>query len=140
MSQVLRDGKEASCQIAVARISGHLSGQDDRDVDPDTRDYCRARAKLSEDALHELTTEIANEADRLVEPQHLWKGRHAKLVDGSTFMMADTPKNQPSRVSAEPCTEDWNWVSDRPLRRRSLTSDCLRRRLCDHQIQRQGDW
>ena len=94
MSQVLRDGKEASCQSAVARISSHLSGQDERDVDPDTRDYCRARAKLSEDALHELTTEIADEAERLVEPQHLWKGRHAKLVDGSTFMMADTPENQ----------------------------------------------
>ncbi|EMI53430.1 transposase IS4 family [Rhodopirellula sallentina SM41] len=59
-----------------------------------TRDYCRARAKLSEDALHELTIPIGNEAERLVEPRHLWKGRHAKLVDGSTFMMPDTQRNQ----------------------------------------------
>ena len=94
MSQVLRDGKEASCQSAVARISGYLDANAPSDVDPDTRDYCRARAKLSEEALHELTTEIANEAERLVDPEHLWKGRHAKLVDGSTFMMPDTPKNQ----------------------------------------------
>jgi len=94
MSQVLRDGKEASCQSAVARISGYLGANHLGDVDPDTRDYCRARAKLSEDALHELTTTIANEAQRLVGPQHLWRGRHAKLVDGSTFMMPDTPKNQ----------------------------------------------
>lgn len=94
MSQVLRDGKEASCQSAVARISSYLTGHALGDVDPDTRDYCRARAKLSEDALHELTTHIAHETERLVEPQHLWKGRHAKLVDGSTFMMPDTPRNQ----------------------------------------------
>ena len=94
MSQVLRDGKEASCQSAVARSSSYLTGHALGDVDPDTRDYCRARAKLSEDALHELSTEIADEAERLVEPQHLWKGRHAKLVDGSTFMMPDTPSNQ----------------------------------------------
>ena len=94
MSQVLRDGKEASCQSAVARISSYLTGRALGDVDPDTRDYCRARAKLSEDALHELTSGVANEAQRLIEPQHLWKGRHAKLVDGSTFMMPDTPRNQ----------------------------------------------
>lgn len=94
LSQVLRDGKEASCQSAVARISSYLNAKDLGDVDPDTRDYCRARAKLSEEALHELTTTIANEAERLVEPLHLWQGRHAKLVDGSTFLMPDTPKNQ----------------------------------------------
>jgi putative transposase len=94
MSQVLRDGKEASCQSAVARISSYLGRSSRDDVDPDTRDYCRARAKLPEAALHELTTTVANEAERLVEPQHLWKGRHAKLIDGSTFMMPDTPNNQ----------------------------------------------
>lgn len=94
MSQVLRDGKEASCQSAVARISGYLSANALGEVDPDTRDYCRARAKLPENALHQLTTEVANEAERLVEPEQLWKGRHAKLIDGSTFMMPDTPKNQ----------------------------------------------
>lgn len=94
MSQVLRDGKEASCQSAVARISGYLTDRGYSDIDPDTRDYCRARAKLSEEALHALTTEIANETERLVEQKHLWKGRHVKLIDGSTFMMADTPRNQ----------------------------------------------
>ena len=94
MSQVLRDGKKASCQSAVARISSNLGLSSRDDVDPDTRDYCRAPAKLPEAALHALTTTIANEAERLVEPQHLWKARHAKLIDGSTFMMPDTPKNQ----------------------------------------------
>lgn len=94
MSQVLRDGKEASCQSAVARISGYLTEHGESDIAPDTRDYCRARAKLSEDALHELTSEVAFAADQTVDSRHLWKGRHAKLIDGATFMMPDTPRNQ----------------------------------------------
>ncbi len=48
MGQVLRDGKEASCQSAVSRIVSFLQIAGDDEVDPDTRDYCRARAKLSE--------------------------------------------------------------------------------------------
>lgn len=93
------DGKGASCQIASARNSGYLSANGLQAVDPGTRDYCRARAKLSEETLHALTTTIANEAERLVEPPHLWTSWHAKLVDGSTFIMADTPKNQAARAN-----------------------------------------
>jgi putative transposase len=94
MSQVLRDGKEAACQSAVSRISSYLQLSGGSDVDPDTRDYCRARAKLSEDALHELATDVACETESQVDAKHLFKGRHAKLIDGSTFMMPDTPENQ----------------------------------------------
>ena len=94
MSQVLRDGKEASCQSAVSRISSYLSVHHGSDVAQDTRDYCRARAKLSEQALHELSSDVAAEAEQRVAPEQLFKGRHAKLIDGSTFMMPDTAKNQ----------------------------------------------
>ena len=94
MSQVLRDGKEASCQSAVSRIDAHLQITRQGSVDPNTRDYCRARAKLPEKALHEIATTIATDCEQQVDSKHLFKGRHAKLIDGSTFMMADTPKNQ----------------------------------------------
>lgn len=94
MGQVLRDGKEAACQSAVTRISSFLQIAIGDEVDPDTRDYCRARAKLSEQALHELASDVANEAEAEVATKHLFKGRHAKLIDGATFMMPDTPKNQ----------------------------------------------
>jgi hypothetical protein len=94
MGQVLRDGKESACQSAVSRISSYLQLSSGSDVDPDTRDYCRARAKLSEDALHELAKDVANEAESQIDPKLLFKGRHAKLIDGSTFMMPDTPTNQ----------------------------------------------
>jgi hypothetical protein len=49
---------------------------------------------LSEAALHELSNEVAEEVEQHVDPSWLWKKRHAKLVDGSTFTMPDTSVNQ----------------------------------------------
>ncbi len=94
LAQVLRDGKEASCQAAVARVVSycHLTGT--ASPTKDTGDYCRARAKLSEAALHELSCEVANEMEAEADEGWLWKGQHAKLIDGFTFTMPDTPKNQ----------------------------------------------
>jgi hypothetical protein len=94
LSQVLRDGKEASCQSAVARIIAHLTANNRPAPTSDTGDYCRARAKLPEAALKELVCHVAEEAEQQAQPLWLWKGRHAKLVDGFTFLMPDTPKNQ----------------------------------------------
>ena len=50
LGQVLRDGKEASCQSAVARVVSHCQQQGTAVPTSDTGDYCRARAKLSEAA------------------------------------------------------------------------------------------
>ncbi len=94
LGQVLRDGKEASCQAAVARVVVHQQHTGGATPTFDTGDYCRARAKLSEDALHALSVEIAAEVEQQAEPAWLWKGLHAKLVDGFTFTMPDTPANQ----------------------------------------------
>jgi putative transposase len=94
LSQVLRDGKEASCQSAVARIIAHCLNLGQPAPTADTGDYCRARAKLPEAALKELTCEVADQAEKEVDVKLLWKGRHSKLIDGFTFMMPDTPKNQ----------------------------------------------
>lgn len=94
LSQVLRDGKEASCQAAVARVVSHCEQARLAAPTEDTGDYCRARAKLSEAALHELSNEVAEEIEQAANENWLWKGRHAKLVDGFTFTMPDTPKNQ----------------------------------------------
>ncbi len=60
----------------------------------DTRNFCRARAKLSVPALRELSGEIASELEDVAEENWLWKGRHAKLIDGFTFTMPDTECNQ----------------------------------------------
>jgi putative transposase len=95
LSQVLRDGKEASCQAAVARVVSYCEQQGLDSPTEDTGDYCRARAKLSDAALRGLSCEVAEELEQAAEPRWLWKDRHhAKLIDGFTFTMPDTPQNQ----------------------------------------------
>ncbi len=94
LGQVLRDGKEAACQAAVAEVVTYRTLIGQPAPTADTGDYCRARAKLSEDALHELTVEIGDEVEEQADPAWLWKGHHAKLIDGFTFTMPDTPANQ----------------------------------------------
>ena len=47
LGQVLRDGKEASCQAAVARVVAHCQQEQIAPPTADTGDYCRAREKLS---------------------------------------------------------------------------------------------
>ena len=93
LSQVLRDGKEASCQSAVARIASHCLENGKQAPTHDTGDYCRARAKLSENALHELSNEVADELEQQADKSWLWNDRHAKLIDGFTFTMPATAKN-----------------------------------------------
>jgi hypothetical protein len=105
LGQVLRDGKEASCQAAVARVVSYCEHEQIAPPTADTGDYCRARAKLSEAALHELSCEVAGETEAAAEADWLWKGKHAKLIDGFTFTMSDTPANQaeyPQQKSQKP--------------------------------------
>ena len=47
LGQVLRDGKDASCQAAVARIVTFKNQHGELAPTSDTGDYCRARSKLS---------------------------------------------------------------------------------------------
>ena len=105
LGQVLRDGKEASCQAAVARVVCYCEHEQIAPPTSDTGDYCRARAKLSAAALHELSGEVADEAETAAEEDWLWKGKHAKLIDGFTFTMPDTEENQtayPQQKSQQP--------------------------------------
>lgn len=94
LGQVLRDGKEASCQSAVARVVCYCEHEGIVPPTSDTGDYCRARARLSEPALHELSCEVADELEEAADDKWLWKGLHAKLADGFTFTLPDTAENQ----------------------------------------------
>jgi len=94
LGQVLQDGKMAACQSAVAGIIAHRQLLGLSVPTEDTGDYCRARAKLCEHALHELSCTVAQNTEAESDTRWLIKGRHAKLVDGFTFTMPDTLKNQ----------------------------------------------
>lgn len=94
LGQVLRDGKEASCQAAVACIVAYRTWRNEATPTANTGDYCRARAKLPVAALRDLTVLVAEDLEDQAERKWLWKNRHAKLIDGFTFTMPDTPENQ----------------------------------------------
>ena len=94
LAQMLRDGKGVACSAAVADIATYMLQTGQRPPSGDTGDYCRARAKLSLPALQRLVRESSRQLEGAVPPPWLWKGLHAKLVDGFTFTMPDTPENQ----------------------------------------------
>jgi len=94
LAQTLRDGKGSACAAAVADIATYLLQTGQRPPSGDTGDYCRARAKLSLPALRRLVGESARQLECDANASWLWKGLHAKLVDGFTFTMPDTPENQ----------------------------------------------
>jgi len=94
LAQMLRDGKGVACASAVADITAYLLQRGQRPPSGNTGDYCRARAKLKLGPLQRLVRESAGQLEQGVEGAWLWKGRHAKLVDGFTFTMPDTPENQ----------------------------------------------
>jgi len=94
LAQMLRDGKGVACASAVADITAYLLQRGQRPPSGNPGDYCRARAKLKLGPLQRLVRESAGQLEQGVEGAWLWKGRHAKLVDGFTFTMPDTPENQ----------------------------------------------
>jgi putative transposase len=94
LAQMLRDGKGAACAAAVADIATYLLQTGQRPPSGNTGDYCRARAKLKLRPLQRLTRESGGQLEQQVDPAWLWKGLHAKLVDGFTFTMPDTAENQ----------------------------------------------
>jgi hypothetical protein len=94
LAQALRDGKEAACCAAVNDIAMYLIQSGRKPPSGDTGDYCRARAKLSLPALRRLVMESAQALEQELARDWLWHGLHAKLVDGFTVTMPDTPENQ----------------------------------------------
>jgi len=105
LCQILSDGKMRSCGAAVARVADFLLVNGKRPPTTDTGDYCTARKKLDERALHCLLVEAAGKIECAVADDWLWHGRYAKLVDGFTATMADTPENQaefPQQKSQKP--------------------------------------
>lgn len=97
-------GADQSCQAAVSKIIAHMIGRNDRKPpSANTAAYCKARARLPEHVLSALTKECGQQLEEQAEDEWLWRGRHVKLVDGSTISMPDTLKNQ--KVYPQPNTQ-----------------------------------
>lgn len=86
--------KESSCEDAVSRVLAERVANGQSACSADTSSYCKARGRLPEKLIADLARETGQELNREAAEKWMWKGRHVKLVDGSTGEMTDTPENQ----------------------------------------------
>jgi hypothetical protein len=92
LSQVL--DPDHSCRQAVARLLAYRTAQGLRRCSPDTGAYCRARARLPEELLKQLTRSTGRQLLEQAPKAWLWKDRPVKVVDGTGISMPDTEANQ----------------------------------------------
>jgi hypothetical protein len=65
-----------------------------KNISTNTSAYCQARSRLEQTYLDEINLHVCREIQGRIEPEHLWFGRHVKVVDGTTLSMPDTHANQ----------------------------------------------
>lgn len=94
LSQVLRDGKEASCQSAVARIIQVLKNRGLNAPHANSGNYCRARSKLKASAIRELCKIVSKSVEKTDSLLKRWNQRRVVLIDGFTIRMPDSHKNR----------------------------------------------
>jgi DDE family transposase len=85
---------DQSLRQAVARLLAHRVAQGEVQGSSNTGAYCRARQRLPEEVLADLTRHTGREVLRAAPAAWSWHGRDVKIVDGSTASMPDTPTNQ----------------------------------------------
>ena len=85
---------DPSLSQAVARRIAQQAVQSERQSSSNTGAYSRARKRLPEKILADLTRHIGKELMHDAPPQWSWHGRQVKVVDGSTLSMPDTEANQ----------------------------------------------
>ena len=92
LSQVLDADK--SCHHAVSRVVSWLASVNVETPSSDTSAYCQARNRLSETLLARLFGQVGQGLEEQVRNEHLWCGRHVKVIDGTSVSMPDTVSNQ----------------------------------------------
>jgi hypothetical protein len=83
-----------SCRQAVARLLAWRVASGLAPCSADTGAYCKARARLPEEALAQLTRQTGQHLLDQADDSWLWQGRAVKVVDGTGLSMPDTPANQ----------------------------------------------
>jgi hypothetical protein len=101
LSQVL--SADHSCRDAVARLLAWRTAQGWKACSSDTSSYCAARRRLPLGLLQNLVRQTGQLAAAATDPAWLWKGRHVKVVDGSTLTMPDSPANRQAYPRARQC-------------------------------------
>ena len=92
LSQVL--SADQSCQNAIARLLAWRVARGKSPCSTETTSYCEARQRLPQQLVPQLTRDVARDMEQQADQRWLRKGRHVKIVDGSSATMADTRANQ----------------------------------------------
>lgn len=82
------------CRLAVARVMAWLVAHGQKPCGPGTGGYCKARARLPEGALAQLTRQTGRTLHDGASAGWLRKGRRVQIADGTTVTTPDTPENQ----------------------------------------------
>jgi hypothetical protein len=85
---------DPSLKQAVARYIAHRVAEGKSACSSNTGAYSKARKRLPESFLAELTRHVGNELRTQASPEWSWHDRVVKVVDGSTVSMPDTEANQ----------------------------------------------
>jgi hypothetical protein len=91
LSQVL--DPDHSCRQAVARLLAYRTANGLPACSPETGAYCKARQRLPEQLLQDLTRSTGRRLLQQAPAAWLWKNRPVKVVDGTCVSMPDTPEN-----------------------------------------------
>jgi Transposase DDE domain len=83
-----------SCSEAVRRLIATRAARGDAPPSEDTGAYCKARQRLPESFFADAARQTGEALQDAARAPWLWKGRHVKLIDGTTVSMPDTPANQ----------------------------------------------
>ena len=94
LSQVIHKKELRACLAAVARIGVMLIVCGRPRCARNNGPYCRARCRLPVAVFEQLTLDLASRCEAQLPEEWLWKGRHVKLIDGTTVTMPDTEENQ----------------------------------------------
>jgi len=101
LAQILE--ANASCSKALGLIQSWYHAQRLPAPTGDTSGYCRARGRLGEKFLRQVSAEVAQSLRRAIRPEDLWHGMVLKAIDGSSVQLMDTPDNQ--RVYPQPTSQ-----------------------------------
>jgi hypothetical protein len=85
---------DSSCREVVTKLNRDRTKSGLMPISSSTSAYCQARSRLSLGLIKDLAIESGEFMEKAVPSEWLWKGRHLKLIDGSTLSMPDTPENQ----------------------------------------------
>jgi putative transposase len=87
-------GSAKTCTAACARALTWRLALGLPPCSTNTGAYCKARHKLPEPLLRQLTLDLADRLEDYLPRRWLWRGRHVRIVDGTVCTAADTPANQ----------------------------------------------